>query len=256
MKTGFLVTARLKSTRLPKKLVLKIQGEEIISLMIKRLKLAEGIDGIVIATSDNPQDDELCSIAKRVQVSCFQGSELNVVDRLYQAGRKHGFDYILNITGDCPLVAYDFTDQFISHYKKTNADLITAYNLPHGIFLYGLKMEALKRILESTRDEDTAAWGRFFRKEEGFIVSDLPVDKRYHRKNFRLTLDYPDDYTFFSTLFERMGPDTYKRPSLDIIQFLDKNPDIVEINRGCEEKYQTQFQKEYNFTPDHLNGNK
>jgi len=37
MKIGFLITARLKSTRLPKKLLLKINGREIIRHMIDRL---------------------------------------------------------------------------------------------------------------------------------------------------------------------------------------------------------------------------
>jgi spore coat polysaccharide biosynthesis protein SpsF len=256
MRAGFLITARLKSTRLPKKLVLKIQGEEIISLMIRRLQIATGIAGIVIATSDNPQDEELCTLARREHASCFQGSELNVIERLYEAGRKFQFDYVLNITGDCPLVSYDFIDDFIGHYQKTNADLITAYTLPHGFFMYGLKMEALKRILELTADEDTAAWGRFFTPENGFTVSDLPVSSRYCRKKFRLTLDYPEDYAFFTALFEKMGSDTYTRSTMEIITFLDAHPEIVSINQECGERYQKQFQKEYNFNPYHLNEDK
>ena len=56
MKVGFLITARLKSTRLPMKIVLKIHGREMIRHMIDRLKLSDVIDEIIICTSPNPQD--------------------------------------------------------------------------------------------------------------------------------------------------------------------------------------------------------
>ncbi len=71
MKVGFLITGRMKSTRLPLKLTLKIQNREIIALMIDRLKLCRSLDEIIIATSTNPQDEVLCQIAEREQVSCF-----------------------------------------------------------------------------------------------------------------------------------------------------------------------------------------
>ena len=38
MQTGFLITARMKSTRLPKKLILRINDREVIALLIDRLK--------------------------------------------------------------------------------------------------------------------------------------------------------------------------------------------------------------------------
>jgi spore coat polysaccharide biosynthesis protein SpsF len=56
MKTGFLITARLKSTRLPKKLMLELNNRTIISSMIDRLKQSEHLDAIVVATSTNPDD--------------------------------------------------------------------------------------------------------------------------------------------------------------------------------------------------------
>ena len=56
MKVGYLITGRLKSTRLPKKLLLEIKGKPIISHMIDRLKLTTKVDEIIICTSTNDQD--------------------------------------------------------------------------------------------------------------------------------------------------------------------------------------------------------
>jgi len=63
MKTAFLITARLKSTRLPKKILLEVAGKPLIVHMLDRIKRALTIDKIIICTSTNPQDDPLEEIA-------------------------------------------------------------------------------------------------------------------------------------------------------------------------------------------------
>ena len=63
MKTAFLITARLKSTRLPGKILLPIKGKPLLVHMLDRIKNAQKIDKIVICTSINPQDDPLEEIA-------------------------------------------------------------------------------------------------------------------------------------------------------------------------------------------------
>ena len=92
-----------------------------------------------IETGDLPrmgEDDILCEIASRENVSCFKGSEDDVLERLYLAAKEFELDYLLNITGDCPLVAFDFIEKIVQLYKDTNADIITSFNLPHGLLFY------------------------------------------------------------------------------------------------------------------------
>ena len=57
MQTAFLITARLKSRRLPRKILLKVQGKPLIIHMINRIKYAKKINKIIICTSTNIQDD-------------------------------------------------------------------------------------------------------------------------------------------------------------------------------------------------------
>lgn len=245
MKIGFLITARLKSTRLPKKLILKINGREVIAWMIDRLKQCKILDEIIIATSKNPQDNELCEIANRENIKCFRGSESDVLERLYLAAKKYELDYIINITADCPLVAFDFIENVAEEYKKTDADLITIYTLPHGFYIYGIKIQALKRILEIKNDTDTEIWGGYFSDTGLFKVIDIEIPAtEFQRKNYRLTLDYPDDYEFFKAVFNRLGEETYKKSSREIIEFLDKHPEIVKINEYCEEMYQKRWESQ------------
>ena len=71
MKVGYLITGRLKSTRLPRKLLITVKGKPILSHMIERLKLAKSVDEIIICTSDNEQDKPLGMLAKENNVSCY-----------------------------------------------------------------------------------------------------------------------------------------------------------------------------------------
>ena len=241
MKIGYLITARLKSTRLPNKLRLKIQNREIIRWMIDRLKLYDNLDKIVICTSTNTQDSPLDKIAKEESIEVFRGAEEDVIKRLYDAAIHFNLDYILNVTADCPLVSYEYLEEIIKCYNKTNADLVRCLNLPHGFFSYGIKVGALKKICEIKDDKSTEVWGKYFTDTGYFKVVDLDIPKSIYRPNYRLTLDYPEDYDFLKAVFSHFGEDTYKTNIVDIIKYLDRNPDIVAINEKCKQAFQKRW---------------
>jgi spore coat polysaccharide biosynthesis protein SpsF len=242
MKVGFLITGRMKSTRLPKKLTKKIFGREIIRWMIDRLKLNNLIDEIIICTSTNPQDDVLEQIAIEEGIKVFRGSEDDVIQRLYDASVLYELDYALNITADCPLVSLEYISKIIEAYKFNNADFIRTLDLPHGFFSYGISIEAMKKVCEIKKGIDTEVWGRYFTDSGMFKVEDLIIPKEIIRSEYRLTLDYPEDFDFFTKLFENFGSDTISKNIHEIVGYLDNHPDIVAINQDCKAKYQQRWE--------------
>lgn len=242
MKVGFLITARLKSTRLPKKLVLKINDLEIIRWMIRRIKLSKSISDIVICTSTNPQDDELESIARSENIKCFRGDENDVLSRLNEATKFYQFDYILNITADCPLVAIEYFPVIIKTFKDSNADLIQCLDLPHGFFSYGISVSALDYICKNKEGKNTEVWGKYFTENTNLKVIDIQIPDYFVRPDYRLTLDYKDDFELFKKVFERFGEDTFRLCMADIIYFLDENPDIAKINKNCKELFRARWE--------------
>lgn len=242
LKVGFLITGRLKSTRLPKKLLLKIHGKPIISHMIDRIKLAKRVDKIIICTSTNKQDYPLGGIAKQNDIHCYFGDPDDVLKRLLFAADEFKLDYILNITADCPFVDPEYADKIVEKFLETNADLIRQFDLPHGAFSYGIKIDALRRINEIKKSDDTEVWGRYFTDTGLFDVLDLDVENEKHKKpGLRMTLDYPEDFDFFNAIFDELYEKDKVFSLTQIVDLLDNNPQIIELNKGVGEKFKKRF---------------
>jgi spore coat polysaccharide biosynthesis protein SpsF len=73
MKIGFLITARLKSTRLPEKLLKSLDDKLIIENVIDRIKEVSSISTIVLCTSINKQDKKLVDVAIENNIYYFNG---------------------------------------------------------------------------------------------------------------------------------------------------------------------------------------
>ena len=242
MKVGYLVTARLKSTRLPRKLLLEIKGKSVISHMIDRLKLANNVDEIIICTSTKDQDRPLEELARENNVKCFFGDPDDVLTRLLGAADEFNLDYILNITADCPFVDPFYADKIVEEYLETDADLIRQFDLPHGVFSYGIKVEALRKVVELKDSSNTEVWGRYFTDTGLFNVVDLDViDKHHNRPGLRMTLDYPEDFEFFKAVFDALYVESEVFSLTSILNLLDAHPEIIELNKNCGLKFKKRF---------------
>lgn len=253
MKVGFLITARMKSKRLPLKLTRKLGDREIIRYMLDRLKLSKELKNIVICTSANPQDEILTSIAREEGVDFFLGSEEDVILRLYEAAKAFSLDYVLNITADCPLVAHEYFSMIIEEYRASKSDFIRTSGLPHGLYCYGIDVGALKRVCEVKESSSTEVWGRYFTDTNLFKVLDIQIPE-HHRRNYRLTLDYPEDLEVLEKFYGHFGKDIYKKRVDEIIDYLDTHPEVVRINEHCKNGYKKRFneQDKIKLKKDHL----
>lgn len=238
MKVGFLVVARLKSTRLPRKVLLEVCGRPMLGHMLDRLKLCKSVSHVVVCTSTNPQDDELAEFALGEGAEVFRGDEDDVIKRLSDAADAFGLDYILSITADCPFVDPYYADRIVQVFKDTDADLIRAMDLPHGIYSYGYKPSALKKVLEIKDSSNTEVWMKYFTDTGLFKVHDMEIESPLHRQpSVRLVLDYPDDLEFFKVVFDALYRPGEVFTLDEILTFLKNNPEAQAINSHCESLY-------------------
>lgn len=241
MKVGYLITARLKSTRLPLKLFKQVEGKPILTHMLDRLRLARSVDKIVICTSFLPEDDPLAEFAERNGVECFRGDPEDVIARLSEAAAHFKFDYVLNITADCPFADPAYADRIVECYNESGPDLIRVFDLPHGVFSYGIRPQALKNILRIKDSTRTEVWGRYFTDTDLFRVHDLVVEPRHHRPELRMTLDYPEDLEFLRTIFAELYSEGQVFSLDQILELLNRRPEIIAINRDCAKRFRKRF---------------
>ena len=119
MKIGVLIEARMSSTRLPGKVLMKIRNKTMLGFIVDRIKLVKKIKNIVVATTINKNDDKIVKWCEQKKISYYRGSENNVINRVYQAAKKYKLDIIVLITGDCPLVDHNIISQILNVYLNT-----------------------------------------------------------------------------------------------------------------------------------------
>ena len=237
MKTAIFLSVRDKATRLPGKVLLEIKGKPVIEHLIDRLKKARLPDIIVMTTSMHPDDAHLVAIAERNQIGWFRGSEDDKLQRYLDAADKYGIDFIAVVDGDDIFCDPVYIDRVIEAFLESGADYITCEGLPLGVTSFGVRVEALRNVCRLKAETDTEVWGGYFTETGLFSTLSLEVEERYRRPDLRMTLDYPEDFAFFEAVFEKLW-----RPgkvfSLDeIIQLLDRHPEIVALNQEVQQLY-------------------
>ena len=105
-KISIIIQARMGSSRLPNKVLLRYKNLSILDILINRLKNTRLIDKIIIATTNNKEDIKIVNYCKNNNIKYFRGSECDVLSRYYYAAKKYKIKNIIRITSDCPLIDY------------------------------------------------------------------------------------------------------------------------------------------------------
>jgi spore coat polysaccharide biosynthesis protein SpsF len=243
MKIAITLTVRMKSKRLPRKAILKIKGKTIIEHLIDRVKLAKIPDMIVLCTSTHPDDEILCKIAERNNILFFRGSENDKLYRYLYAARKFGFDYMIDVSGDNIFPSIEYIDLFANAFKNYEYDAIICKGLPLGCTPVGLKIKAIEKICEMKSEEDTEAYLPYFFESKIFNVKCFYAKPELNRPDIRLTIDYKEDYELIKKIFEMLNMEKNKIPLRRIIELFERHPELKEINKEAQKKYEENFKK-------------
>jgi spore coat polysaccharide biosynthesis protein SpsF len=230
MRIGLLITARLKSTRLPQKLLMDLNGRTIIERVIDRAKEVQYLDEIVICTSTDPQDKALTDIAISNDVHYYLGSPEDVLKRLQDAAHFFDLDYIISITGENPLFSIYHTNILVDRIRREGGDFLYFDGLPIGCATSGINKFALDVVCKVKDVIATEIWGPLLKRPEIFNVQKLEINDFYKRPHLRITTDYIEDYQFINKIYDNFREKTVP-PLLKALTILDQNPSYLEINK-------------------------
>ncbi len=236
MNTAVLVTARLSSTRLPRKVIKPIMGRPMICHMLDRWKLARHPEKIIICTSTLPDDDPLAEIAERESVHCFRGHPDDVLLRLTMAAEQYGVDTVINCSGDNPFVDPEYMDRLVDWHVQHDYDYSRCDGLPLGVYAWALSYNAMVRACEIKATTDTEGWAGYFTDTGQFSCGLMPVDPEDYWPDLRLTVDTPEDFELITRIFEELYVPGEVFPLSAILNLCRSRPDLVEINSSIQQK--------------------
>ena len=232
------ITVRVGSSRLPNKSLLKIRGKYTIEYVIDAVKKSKLADKIVLCTTWEDGADTLCNIAKRNKIDWTRGSELNKFERWSEAATAFNVDFFVTADGDDLFCDHELVDLAFNQYMNSKVDFIKASKVICGAFTYGINHSALKYVCSIKDTEDTEMMWPYFEKEKTFTRHELEkINIDYIRSDIRMTLDYEDDFKFFKNIIEHFGEKKFGL--MDIINYIDRNPEVAKINKHCHEEWIT-----------------
>jgi spore coat polysaccharide biosynthesis protein SpsF len=112
------VQARMSSTRLPGKALLKLNDTTIVEFLLT--KLEDTKRQVILATSTHDSDDILAALCKDRGVDCYRGSLENVFSRFLSISDRYNVKKIVRITADNPFVDVDEINYQLLHSEEEN----------------------------------------------------------------------------------------------------------------------------------------
>lgn len=233
MKVAAIIQARRGSTRLPDKVFLELSNKPLLEHVVNRLKKADLLQEIIIATTDLPNDNLIETWADSNNISVFRGSENNVLERYYEAAKKFQIDVIVRITADDPFKDYRLVDEAVRVLIDNKLDFVCNNNpvsFPEGLDVEVLTFNALEISYNNViSDFDKEHVTQYIHKNKDmFKIANIQNDKDL--SFYRWTLDTIEDYQFAQKIYSELYKegDVFLRE--EILELLEKSPLILELN--------------------------
>lgn len=235
-----IIEARMASVRLPGKVLMDLGGRPALEFLIERINSLEEIDKIIVATTTENTDNILAEYVQSIGVGLYRGSDSDVLGRITEAAKNSGYDYVVKLGADCPLIDPSILAKIIEISNVKNVDFISntiIRSFPDGMDCGIVTLEALIRAENEAKDllerEHTSLYIR--RHPELFSTINLYAPKNLNWPELGLTLDTIDDLKLLNEICLNF-PKKYIFSCTDILNFLRKNPDFLKLNSQVTRK--------------------
>lgn len=242
-----IVQARMKSRRLPGKVMKRVLGKPLIGHLLERLSHSQKIDKIILATSSDSSNDALCKYVTELGFDAYRGSENDVLDRYYQSARLYGASTIIRVTGDSPLIDPKVVDKVIQYFQFNSFDYVSNScppTYPDGQDTEVFSFDALEKSWQvakklSDREHVTPVMVQSGQFNVGNVIHSTDLSQE------RWTLDEEADFMLIRDIFEHLYPLKRDFDLSDILKYKKENPDIFLINRSIKRNEGYQWSLEH-----------
>jgi spore coat polysaccharide biosynthesis protein SpsF (cytidylyltransferase family) len=235
LKVIAILQARCNSSRLPNKVLLPILGKPMIQWQIERLSRCKNIDKLIVATSEESSDLPLVELCDDIGIPVYRGSLNNVLERFYQVAIQNEPEFIVRLTGDCPLIDPMIVDEVIEFINLGSFDYVSNSiepSYPDGLDVEVFSFNTLKNIYAnakiSSEKEHVTLHVANNRNKFKIGIYRNPTDLSHHR----WTVDEPSDFKLVTAIFEGLAHLKGDFLMIDVLHFLEKNQELQSLNHN------------------------
>jgi len=223
-----IIQARMGATRLPGKVLLDMAGQTVLSRVVNRVKMAETLDRVVVATTVESGDDAIGILCGEMGWLCFRGDEEDVTDRYYKAAMLSQADIIVRITADSPLIDSGIIDATVGKFLELWPNIDYVSNLLPRTYPRGLDTEAfsfgvLKREWATIKENRQHVTLRIRQNPENYRIANISGELGY--SIMRWALDTIEDLEFARKVYGHFKDKLFNWK--DVLDLLDTHPDWV-----------------------------
>ena len=230
-----IIQARLSSTRLPKKILYKIDDKNILQHLFSQLSYSTQIENKIIATTNEKIDNKIEEIAESLNIPCFRGNSLNVLDRYYNCAKLFNLDTIVRISGDAPLIDPAIVDRTIEYYKKNDFDYVSNFfkrTFPIGTEIEIFSFKTLETCWKNAQKPYEKEHVTPFIYEHPELFNIGYIENSENLSHLHWTVDTIEDFNLVKSISQKIK----NRPILmnQILDLLQNEPDLVKINESID----------------------
>lgn len=202
-----IVQARMTSSRLPGKVLRPLHGQAMILHQIERIRQAQSIDRIVVATSFDPSDDILCEVLNQHGIDVVRGPLNDVLSRFLCVLGEDRESIVVRLTADCPLISPTVINEAVGAFISADVDYLSNTlepSFPDGLDVEVISANALHAVALIATDPDELEHVTLgiYRRPEDFKLGKL-IGKEDH-SNLRWTVDNLDDFNFVEAVYDAL----------------------------------------------------
>ena len=230
-----IIQARLNSSRLKEKILLKIEDKTLLEHLFSQLSHSTQIDKKIIATTIDKMDDEIETLTKLQNITCFRGNHLNVLDRYYQCAKLFNLETIVRISGDAPLIDPTIVDKTIEYYKKNTFDYVSNFfhrSYPVGTEVEIFSFKTLEKCWKNAQKPYEKEHVTPFIYEHPELFNIGYIENSENLSHLHWTVDTIEDFNLVKSISQKIK----NRPILmnQILDLLQNEPDLVKINESID----------------------
>lgn len=198
----------------------------------------DGASKVVLATSTEPEDAILENHILGGKVLFWKGDPEDVIQRYLGACNRFEIDVVIRVTADCPLVSPEIAAFLLNSHFETGADYTAPREYSVGTNSEIYNTAALQRVIDLKGSAEYSEYMTWYLRNNSdiFKVNLVDLPKELVR-DYRLTLDYPEDLEMFEKLYEKLEEKSLSPTTKNVFLILDENPALTEINKHLKLKY-------------------